>query len=264
MMPAKRTEYSPPAGDHGLIFDWQARRTPYLGKLGLLALTAGLFLLLSIVVRVKVGTLPVQDHRSASIIMLTPGSDPMHWIEAARDLGPFPTRFEPADWPQVRSQIADVLQTTDQAALPTLAPQFAQLPDHEAVAPIPLIAKGSRILPSVPPPPDRPMPRVPMRLSPVIFSLTAGDGALPATNPPFDATITPDMASQPWRFLLQIAPDGEVIHATALIGHNVPGRPELSRWLEAHRFPAHRASTDRWVAIAITFQNQPDHGADDP
>ena len=263
-MAAKRTEYAPSNRDRGLIFDWRPRRTPHLAKAGMIALTAGIFLMLWTAIRVKVVAPPVQNHRSAAIIMLTPGADPMHWIEAARDFGPFPTRFDPADWPPSRAQLATVLETSGSATLPAIAPQFSQLPEHEAVSPAPLIAKGARILPAVIPPPARAAPAAPMRLAPRLFPLTAGEGTLPGASPPFDSDVTPEMAAQPWRFLLQIAPDGEVLHATALVGHNSPGRPELSRWLEAHRFPAHPGHSGRWIAMAIAFQNQPDHGTDDP
>lgn len=264
MMADPRTEYAQVPRRNGLIFQWRVRRSPPLAKLGILTVAAAVFLIPLVAVRIRVGAPPVQDAQSAAMMVLTPDHDPMHWIEAARELGPFPTRFDPTGWPQSQVLVGEVLGAVRGSTVPPHEPRYQELPEESPPPPVPLIAKGSRVFPSIAPPEFTNLDAVRVRPLPVLYPLSTGAGELPDTHPPFDTAVTPEMAFQPWRFLLQIAPDGAVLHATALIGHNTPGRADLTRWLESHRFPAHDGPADRWVAVAVTFQNHPTDGTDDP
>lgn len=264
MITDPRTEYAQAPCRDGLIFDWQVRRSPPLAKLGILTVAAAVFLIPLMAVRIRVGSPPVQNAQSAAMMVLTPTNDPMHWIEAARERGPFPTHFNPTEWPQSQALVEDVLDAVRGSMVPPHEPRYQELPEESPPPPVPLIAKGSRVLPTVAPPDFDDLDAVQVRSVPVLYPLSIGAEELPDTHPPFDTAVTPEMAFQPWRFLLQIAPDGAVLHATALIGHNTPGRTDLTRWLESHRFPAHHGPADRWVAVAVTFQNHPADGADDP
>lgn len=144
-------------------------------------------------------------------------------------------------------------------------PSFLDFPQDAGVPPPPLVMKGARELPSIPPPRFAPMAAVEVRPQPRLYPLSHLRMDLPASSPVFDGEVFPEMTSQPWRFLVEVAPSGAVMHALALIGHNTPGRAELTDWLRAHEFPPHPGSAGRWLALAVTFHNRPATDAtDDP
>jgi hypothetical protein len=230
----------------------------------MVAFAAGIFIFPLSIIRINLGKPPIQETHGASLMILTPENDPMHWIELARDLGPFPTRFDPTDWEPSRMRVADVFDGIRDRSIPPYQPSYLDFPDEGSPPSVPLVVKGSRILPGISPPDFKPLHTVRMRPTPSLYPLSVDASELPETSPPFRVEVTPEMASQPWRFILQVSPDGSVPHAVALIGQNTPGRVDLADWLQAHRFPATEETRDRWVAIAVTFQNQPDHGTDDP
>lgn len=264
MMEADPTKTAFAGRGDGLIFDWEIHRTPRFAKLAMLALAVIVFVLPLMVVRIRVGAPPVQEAHSAGMMMLAPGNDPMHWLEAARDLGPFPSRFDPADWQPSASLVEDVLAGVRARSLPGHEPQFQDLPGDGPPPSVPLVSKGARHLPSVGLPEFKPMDAMRVRPAPVLYPLSEGAVNLPDAGPRFHVEVTPEMAFQPWRFLLQIAPDGTVLSAVALIGHNTPGRAQLTAWLQGHRFPPHDDAHDRWVAVAVTFRNQISNGTDAP
>jgi len=263
MMAAIRTEYTQPNAD-GLIFDWRTPRTPRLTKLAMIAFAAVIFVLPLSVVRIQTGKPPIMEAQSASMMMLTPGQDPMQWLEMARALGPFPTRFDPTEWEPSQAIFAEAMGDIRDRSIPPHQPRFQDLPTDGAPPEVPIVAKGSRVLPAIAPPEFKTMQAIRMQPRPMLYPLSVDAGALPDSRIPFDAEVSSETAYQAWRFLLQIAPDGTVLQAVALIGHNTPGRSELTEWLQAHRFPAQEKLSDRWVAVAVTFQNEPTHGTDDP
>ena len=263
MMAAHRTEFAGDNRSGGLLFDWKTRRTPGHRILGVLVVAAVVFVLPLMVVRIQVGAPLVQESQRASMMVLLPGNDPMHWLEAVRELGPAPSRFDPSDWPPSRVAMDDVLAGVRARAMPGYEPRFQDLPADPPPPPVPLVVKGSRHLPPVAAPKFERMGAVEVRPQPVLYPLSVEAVDLPDASPAFDVGVTSEMAAQPWRFLLQVAPDGAVLHAVALIGHNTPGRAELTDWLQAHRFPPCDRAVGRWVAVAVTFQNIPSDGSDD-
>ncbi|MFU8892072.1 MAG: hypothetical protein ACNA8L_00445 [Luteolibacter sp.] len=264
MMAVNRTEYARPDRQDGLIFDWRRSRSSRFGKLGLIATAMLVFILPLSVVRIDLGKQPIQEANAASVMMLTPGNDPMHWLEAARGLGPFPTRFEPAGWVPSQLAVDDVIDRIRAEAIPPYQPRLMDFPAEDSPSMVPLVAKGARILPAVRPPSFQSMNALRLRTVPVLQSLSSGMGDLPDASPPFEGEVTSEMVAHPWRFLLQISPEGMVRNAVALTGQNVPGRPALKGWLESHRFPSIDQPNDRWMALTVSFQNQTDDGAVDP
>jgi len=264
MMAANHTEHAQTSPHEGLIFEWRKPRARRFGKLGMLAFAVGIFIFPLSMIRINLGKPPIQETHAASLMLLTPENDPMYWLGMARDLGPFPTRFDPADWEASRLRVADVLDGVRNRSIPPHQPRYLDFPSEASPPSIPLVVKGSRILPVVEPPEFKPMQAVRVRPAPSLYPLSVDAAELPETRPPFRVEVTPEMAAQAWRFLLQISPDGAVLHAVALIGQNAPGRTDLIDWLQAHRFPAKEQPHDRWVAVAVTFQNQPANGAVDP
>jgi len=264
MMAANRTEYAHPSNGDGLIFDWRKPRQPHFTRLGMIALAAVIFVLPLSVVRLKMSRPPIQESRSASLMMLTPGHDPMQWLETARSVGPFPTRFDPAEWEPSQALINDAMDGIRDRSIPPYQPRFQGLPSDAPPPNVPLVAKGSRVLPDVTPPEFESIQAIHVKPKPVLYPLTTDASAMPEHHVPFDVEVSPETAYQSWRFLLQVSPDGTVLHAVALLGHNTPGRTDLIDWLQAHRFPAQQELNDRWVAVAVTFQNETTHGTDDP
>lgn len=263
-MAANRTEYT--TADHrddGLLFDWKVRRTPGHRMFGIFLVALAVFVFPLMSVHIQMGGPLIHESQPASMMVLLPGNDPMLWHEAARKLGPSPSRFEPADWRPSRVLLDDVLAGAIARSIPEHEPRFQDLPEDPPPPAVPLLAKGARHLPPVAAPRFDRMEAVEARPRPVLYPLSVDAGELPEEGPVFEVEVTPEMSSQPWRFLLQIAPDGAVLHAVALIGHNTPGRAELTDWLQAHQFPPHDHADGRWVAVAVTFQNLPADGIDD-
>lgn len=263
-MPANRTEYARNAGGDGLIFDWRKPRTPQFAKMGMLVVATALFFLPLTLVRLSVGAPPLQESKSASVMFFAPGNTPAGWLEKAHQLGPFPTRFDPVEWGPARDLLGEALATANSGVNDHGLPDFLELPMDVELPMVPLVTKGSRVLPRVAAPLFEPMAKVEVRTVPVFYPLSITRDELPQTSPPFAAEVTSQMASQAWRFLLQVAPDGKVRHAVAMLGQNAPGRAELVDWIQAHRFPKHDEAGDRWIAVAVIFQNQPADGPDDP
>lgn len=263
-MDADRTGYARTPGGGGLIFDWQTHRTPRFGKLGIFAIAVCVLVLPLSILRINLGNPPIQETQSASMMMLTPQNDPMHWLDAARDLGPFPTRFDPVDWQPSQALVEDVLAKVRDRTIPPYQPRYRDLPAEGPPPPLPLVVKGSRVLPTVAAPDFERMDAIAVRSMPTLYPLTGNAAVLPEISPPFEAEVSPEMADQPWRFILQISPDGSVLHAVAMVGHNAPGLANLTAWLHAHQFPSREEPRDRWIAVAVTFQNQRANGTDDP
>jgi len=264
MMAANRKEYAQLMDADGLIFDWRSPRSSSFGKIGLYVLAAGVLMLPLTVVRIHLDQQPVQESQEAVMMMLTPGNDSMQWLEVARDHGPFPTRFDPAGWDAWQATVDEVLDGLRSGSMPPHVPQFLDYPSEGSPPIVPLVSKGSRVLPRVAPPEFESLESIHVRSLPVLYPLSAGKDELPSASPEFDGEVSPEMAYLPWRFLLQVSPEGVVRNAVALVGHNTPGRPVLVDWLRSHRFPVTDQANDRWVAVAVNFQNQPANGAVDP
>lgn len=256
-----RTGYAD--GGDGLVFDWKTRRTPGLRMCGVLVVAMAIFVVPLMLVRIHVGAPLVEDSQSASMMVISHENDPMQWFGAARELGPFPSRYDPVEWRSSRAVVDDVLARARARSMPEHAPRYQGFPDDPPPPAVPLVTKGSRHLPPVAAPKFEPMEAIEVRLRPVLYPLSVDAVELPDASPVFDVDVTSEMASQPWRFLLQVEADGAVQHALALIGHNTPGRAELTDWLQAHRFPVQDDVGGRWVAVAVTFQNLRSDGADD-
>lgn len=263
-MPTKRTEFAQSAGDDMLIFQWRKPRASSIGKLGILAVAAGVLIVPLSFVNIDLAMQPVQESRSAEVMMLSPGSDPMQWLEVARDLGPFPTRFEPAEWADSKAAVDDVIHHARNLSISRHQPQLLEFPKNEALPIVPLVVKGSSVLPRVATPEFTTIDTGRVTTTPVLYPLSIDRDQMPTNRPPFGREVSSEMAYQPLRFLLEVTPDGIVRSAVALNGHNAPGRESLVDWIQSHRFPAMDLPGARWIAVAITFQNQSTDGVVDP
>ncbi len=264
MKPANRTEFHPQDGRSGLVFDWHMKESRWLGKFGILAIAGLVFSAPLVLIRITLDKLPVQEATSAVAILLTPDGDTMGWLDNARADGPFPTRFEPSEWLVAREMVDQTLNAVRRDRSAVHAPQFLELPSPTGIPHLPLVTKGERILPRISSPKYGPVETSTIRTMPVLYPLSVGMDELPVIRPRFHAEVTTEMDAELWRFLLQVAPNGVVRHAVALAGHNTPGREALAGWLLEHRFPASGEMRDRWIAVAVTFENQLIDGADDP
>lgn len=264
MKPAQRTEFHPQVTGGGLIFDWSPRSSRWLGKCGMVAIATAVFLTPLVLIHVSLDPLPVQESKSAGMVLISGASDPLGWYDEIRAQGPFPTRFDPTAWEPAQKIVDAVLRSQLHRGASIARPRFLDFPVDDGVLTAPLVAKGERVLPRVP------LARYPSvdtnatKTLPVLYSLSSAQEELPLNRPSFQAEVTTEMDSQLWRFLLQVAPNGRVVHTVAMVGHNTPGREVLTEWLERHHFPAIEGARNRWVAIAITFQNQLIHESNDP
>lgn len=263
MMPREEPEFHLPGGETPLFFRWRHLRSPWLAKAGYVALAALVLVLPLSVIRIRVALPPVEKTHHASAMMLTSESDPMGWAARARAGGPFPSRFSPAEWMPAADIEREVLAAVRSRALPQQEPGWREPPAENDPPPPLLVGKGLRHLPPVPPAEIRPVAVEDVRQVPVFHSLTPGAAPPLAAPPNFGADVTPELASQPWRFLVELTPAGTVSQVVALTGADVDGRSEIATWLRGHRF----ASADdgpRWIAVAVTFQNRRIDGIDAP
>lgn len=259
-----RTEFHAAADRDGLVFHWRAEKSPWLGKLGILAIAAVVFTMPLLTLRIVVGNLPVQEARSTKAIMLGQSMDPMDLIGRALASGPFPTRFDPARWEPSQAMVDAALKDVLDRNTEPYVPEFLPLPATDAIPQVPILTQGQRVFPKIDPPNYPEIDTEAIRTVPVLYPLSSKIGDLAANPPDFHPPLTHEMNSQLWRFILQIAPNGTVRQAISMLPPNTAGRNDLIDWLHQHRFAATDADHDRWIAVAITFQNQLLNGTHDP
>lgn len=243
----------------GWIFPWRPRRESAFPKWFALAVVAALFTLIVTSLRITVVPVTPWSARKASVIQVLDDAVGRDLTLRAREGGPFPSRFEPARWPTLAAIESAALAATRTPPAP-YRPALRALPPERA-APPPLSRPGRVVLPAPPATPgggQRPA-ATPVRTMPAILPLSGITAAgLPAELPAFEGTVSPAIAAEPPRFLLRLSPAGEVLDCIPLDAND--DSAALARWLRALRFPRVDRPPQRWIAIAVTFTNQPADG----
>jgi hypothetical protein len=245
-----------------LLFDWHPAPSPLGPKLVALGITAGIFSLLMFNVRVRVVTPGLITGRHASLMLLPGTGAGNEWALKAREGGPFPSRFEPGDWPPVLQIEREMLASLRLPAVP-YQPALRDPPSGEPVPSLPLATKGVRVFPPVRKS-SRPVAEMPpSRLMPALYPLSGLEAAeLPDDLPPFPGEVTVATASMPWRFLIRLLPGGGVADCTSLAGMEAPGVAEIQAWLKQVQFRPETAGKSPWIAVAVHFTNQRTDGTD--
>ncbi len=245
------------AGAPGLVFRWGASKTPLLPKLLGMMLMAAVFAFLITSVRIRVTALEKSSPRKASVIYLRDDTEGRALTLRAREGGPFPSRFEPAQWEgmdALESAALDAVRFQPQPYVPALA----DLPAENLVQPLELAAKGRSFFPKRSPAAGPAPELAKLKLAPALYPLSGISAAtLPEALPPFEAAVVGAMSSASWRFLVRLNPDGGVAECVSLEKGGEAGTPELEAWLHKIQFKPELEKPFRWIAVGIGFTNQP-------
>ena len=110
-----------------LMFPWRDRMPSRWRMLGAFSLSLLFFTVLLTTVRVRIAPTNTWIERKASVIQIPAGAEGREWSLKALEGGPFPTRFEPSDWPGIA--ISESTALKDSAATrPFYNPQLRDLP----------------------------------------------------------------------------------------------------------------------------------------
>ncbi|MBK1883193.1 hypothetical protein JIN85_12260 [Luteolibacter pohnpeiensis] len=245
----------------GFIFPWRGLNAPLMPKVLAAVLLFGVFAFAITFVRVDISARPHWLEEKASIIDLRMGKDAELWARRAQEEGPFPSRVDPDSWnvmKQLENQVSDAFRTPSMPYVP----QLRDLPQGEPVSGIPFTAKGERVFPKHQAPEWVQQPDA-ARLVPQLYPLVEVPmDAMPKKLPAFAGEIAPEMTYTPWRFLIRLTPDGVVSDCVSLVGTSEAGAGSLEKWLRQVKFDPGFAEKHEWIALAVTFVNQPADGTD--
>ncbi len=237
------------------VFPWRRRRDAWLPRFAALALVSLVFAFVLTSLRIHVIPPTPWAARKATAIMTIDDASGRALTLRAKEGGPFPSRFVPAEW--------EGMATIERAAMaaarwqpPPYRPQLRGLPD-ETSAPPRLAAAGMPVWPaSIAPPPAAPGP--PVRTAPVLYPLSGiSRQSMPPSLPDFAAEVTPEMLAEPWRFLLRLDAAGHVRDCVSLAGGDENGPGPLDGWLRRVRFPPEPGPDERWIVVGLGFANHP-------
>ncbi len=253
---------SKPLGTPEWIYPWQRSESAFFGTLLAAVLLAGVFIFAFASIRVKIMVPKPIVPRKASLIFLTNSSEGRALALKAQEGGPFPSRFRPDQWDGMALLEAGVMATS---RLPReiYVPQLKSLPEVN-------MADLRRSSPSLEMTFPKSVAATPplqnvrkMKLAPQLYPLSGvTEQELPTTLPNFPTAIDGAIASTPWRFLLQLGPQGQVTECLSLGKGDDPGALELRQWLSSLTFQAAETQTSRWISLGIGFTNQADDGPD--
>jgi len=244
------------AGTPELIFRWRPLRQAYLPKLLNLAVVGGAFALLITTVRIQVKVPEKSVPRKAGLIYLRDDVESQILARRAREGGPFPSRFEPSQWPGL-AEVEAAAMNAAQFQPPAYAPVVPDLPPESLAKPIPLAPRGEAFFPPRTVVRTTPPEAGNLRLAPALYPLSGiTEADFPDKLPEF-GVADKDVSRTPWRFLVKLGPGGAVEECVSLEKGNEKGADALENWLQALQFKAAPGKPDRWAALGISFTNQP-------
>lgn len=240
------------------VFPWRRAGTPLFPKLFAAVFVGAAFTFLITTIRVRVVALEKSPLRKAAVIYLRDDAQGRALGLRAREGGPFPSRFEPAQWEGLPGLEAAALDAA-RFQPPPYVPALGDLPAESLVLPLKLAAAGESFFPKRSPAPANTPALAKLKLAPALSPLS---GVTAVALPPFEAAVDTAMSSVSWRFLVRLNPDGGVAECVSLEKGGEPGTPELEAWLRRVRFTAEPAKPFRWIAVAVGFTNQAADGTD--
>lgn len=243
------------------VFSWHGVRQSPLPKITALLITLGVFAMMFTFLKIRIVTPTPWVSRQATLFRTLDDAEGRALALRAREGGPFPSRFQPAELDWLRELENQTLSAAGWQP-PPYEPKLRDLP--AMTPPVPqLSAPGKPVMPRRPPPNPLPVGGK-LRPMPVLHPLAGVDTAsLPAHLPDFAGDAPPAMLAEPWRFLLRLNAGGQVHEAVPLNGGgDDAGLSTLIAWLGNIRFPPDEESGERWIAVGVSFENQPADGTD--
>lgn len=243
------------------VFRWRGMKSPILPKLFAVGITAGLFALLFSTIRINAVVLDKSAPRKASLIYLRNDVQGRALSLRAQEGGPFPSKFDPLQWPGIAEIEASVMEAVSYQPKPyTPALQDLAAPNQLQLAT--LAAKGKAFFPKHQAAESAPMDHSALLLAPTLYPLSGVTlSALPTELPPFEAKIDGEMSAASWRFLIHLNPEGYVLECVSLENGGQDGISPLEEWLKRIQFQPNAEKSSHWIAVGIGFTN---HSADGP
>lgn len=237
------------------VFPWRPRGESYFPKFLALAFVTVLFTLLVTSVKIQVTVPTPWAARKAAVILAANDAEGRALTLRAREGGPFPSRFEPTEWEVLKDMEKSAFAETRWT--PTAyEPSLRYLPEKPLRLPL-LVDQDEAVLPKRTTPPAKVPSAQNRRLSPVIEPLSGVDrAAIPQLLPPFESVVDAELTSETWRFLVRLGAAGNVEECAALTGGDEKRQMLLSKWLRRVVFKED-AKPARWIAVAVSFSNQP-------
>ncbi|HSP41617.1 MAG TPA: hypothetical protein VLO11_01995 [Luteolibacter sp.] len=243
------------------VFPWRGVRQSPLPKIAAFSITLGFFAMMFVFVRIGIVTPTPWAPRQATVFRALDDAEGRALALRAREGGPFPSRFQPAEIDWLRGLENQALAAAGWQP-PRHKPQLRELPAIEPPVPR-LSAPGKPVLPQRPPPDPVPMTGK-LRPMPVLYPLAGMDAAdMPRSLPEFVGEVPPAMLAEPWRFLLRLDAGGRVHEVVPLAGGGDEiGVSALIDWLRGIDFPLDDRDDGRWIAVGLSFGNRPVNGTD--
>lgn len=244
------------------VFSWRGRKRSYFPTLLAILLVAACFMILLGTVRVKLVSPAMMAPRKASLIYLTDDSQGRALALQAQEGGPFPSRFEPAQWEGMTALESQVFAASQRPLKPYTA-SLRDLPDENLIPPTELTAKGEPVFPKHLLVPRAVPDSTNLKPAPTLYPLSGiSPEAIPSPLPPFSASVDGEMGLATWRFLIRLNSDGGVVDCVSLEKGGETGGLELETWLRGIQFLTVSKKPFRWIAVGIGFSNQPTDGPD--
>ena len=250
------------AGSPELVFRWRPVKPQWLPKLIALAF-AGVALAGLMTLRIRVIAPEKTSPRRAAVVYLRDDAQGRELSLRAQEGGPFPARFQLAQW----EGLAELERSTMQAARfqpePYVSP-IRELPAENQLQSLEFAAKGQSFFPQRSPASTALPAPAELKLAPRLFPLAGiSHETMPLVLPPFDGAVDAEMSSSSWRFLVRLNPDGGVAECVSLVEKvGEVQTPELEAWLHRIEFKAEPGQAFRWIAVGVGFANQPADGTD--
>jgi hypothetical protein len=238
------------------IFQWRPAGEPWFPKFLALALVVTVFAVLLSSVRIRTVVDSPWSSRKAAVIQVLDDAGGRALSLRAREGGPFPSRFEPSGWPELVALEKSALGI-GKTTLPGYRPALRELSAGKRRMPA-LTEPGNAVLPK---PLGSPRPGIPAAAARLVARIVPISGihasAMPDTLPDFPGEVTPALAAAPTRFLVRLDPAGSVTDCVSLDAGDEAGPSDLERWMRGVSFKPGPAKASRWVALGVTFVNQP-------
>ncbi len=238
------------------VFSWRSPpRAPFVKGLSwLLVGTAFAFFLTSM--RIRVTPPKPWEGRKATLIQIADDAMGRILTLQAREGGPFPSRFEPAEWSGMGALERAAMEAARWSP-PAYVPVLRDLPVKHSAPPVLMAAKGEPVLPKRSQAEADPRGVGNFKLTPVLALLSGMPrSGMPDKLPPFHGAVGPAMTSEPWRFLLCLDSAGVVRDCVSLAGGNEAGPTPLEIWLRGVAFNPDTGKKSRWITVEIEFTNQ--------
>jgi hypothetical protein len=244
------------------VFVWREVEPPVIPRLIALGFGITLFGFLIGAARIQVMTPAKTSTRKASLIYLRDDAEGRAWSLRAKEGGPFPSRFEPAQWQGLAELETGAMEAVRYQPRPYVT-EMKDLPRANELESLGLAAKGEVFLPRREGTAVLAPDLIQLKPAPMIYALSGiSPTAIPTDLPPFTSPVDTEMSAFSWRFLLKLDAAGTVSECVSLARGGVAGSTSLESWLSQISFPPAQDGKSRWIAVSVAFINQPIDGTE--